>query len=123
MIIRNLYLFLTVFLTVYFQMILRWRMSLVDHFPEKITEKLLFIMNFFLDPFVISAFSAAALAAIFWMITLTKTELSTAYPAFLSLSFSFIVILSTLLLQESISFNKSIGTLFILAGLIFIARA
>lgn len=116
----NRYLLATVCLTAYFQLMLRWRMSKLGQVPEIWHEKLLFVGKSLFDPFIISAFAVAVIAAVCWMTTLTKLQLNTAYPIFLSLSILTIVTLSTLLLKEPFSAMKCIGVALIFSGLWFV---
>ncbi len=48
--------------------------------PDEFKSKLFLIAKLVLDPFIISGFVAAFLAAVFWMIAMTKFDLSHAYP-------------------------------------------
>ena len=117
---KNVYLISTVCLTAYFQLILRWRMSQLGALPNGLQDKFIFIFKSCFDPFILSAYTAAVLASMCWMATLTRLELSSAYPIFLSLTILLIVGLSSLLLHESISVSKAIGVLLIFGGLVFV---
>jgi len=75
-----------------------------------------------MNPYVLLGFVMYGLSTIFWLIALSKKDLSFVYP-FISLTYIFVLILSSLLLKESIGVNKIIGTLIITIGLIIIARA
>jgi drug/metabolite transporter (DMT)-like permease len=112
---------MTVLLTVFGQLVFKWRMDLKGEFPEGATNKFQYIIWAYLDPWIISGFAAAFLASMFWSITLTKFELSFAYP-FMSLSFILVLFLSTLIFKEPFTINKFIGVLLIIGGLIVISR-
>jgi uncharacterized membrane protein len=75
-----------------------------------------------LNPLVLLGFIMYGLSAIFWLIALSKKDLSYVYP-FISLTYILVLLLSSLVLKESIGVNKVIGTLIIIIGLIIIARA
>ena len=115
------YIFLTILLTVYGQLVLKWRMSVFGPMPDTVTSIGLYLIHAFLDFFVLSAFAAAFLASLAWMAALTKFDLSTAYP-FTSVGFVLVLVLSVLLLGESMSISKFIGTALIVAGVFFLAR-
>ena len=89
-----IYIFLCILFTVYGQLILKWRLTVIDSFPDLFFEKLIFTLHLFKDIYVLSSFIAAFFAAISWMIALQKLELSFAYP-FMSLSFILVLVIST----------------------------
>ncbi|MFC6998588.1 EamA family transporter [Rufibacter roseus] len=112
-----LYIFSTIFFTVYGQLILKWRINKIGSLPEDLPDKLLFMVKLLLDPFIISGFASAFLASLFWMAAMTKFELSFAYP-FMSLSFIIVLILSVLLFGEVLTTGKLIGLGLIITGII-----
>lgn len=81
-----LYIFGCILITVYGQLILKWRLSLKGAMRETLTGKLLFLAKAFLDPFVLSGFVAVFVASLFWMAAMTKFQVSFAYP-FMSIAF------------------------------------
>ena len=62
------------------------------------------------------------LSTIFWLIALSKKELSFVYP-FISLTYVLVLMLSSLVLKEDIGLNQIAGTLAIIIGLIIISRS
>lgn len=113
----HLYIFATVLFTVYGQLIIKWRMSLLNTIPEQLGDKLFFFINLLFDPFVFSGFFAAFLASIFWMIAISKFKLSYAFP-FTSLSFVFIMLASAFFFKEALNLYKVIGIILVLLGII-----
>lgn len=113
--------FLTIILTAYAHLVLKWRMSFFGPMPDTITSIGLYLFHAFFDIFVLSAFAAGLLASLTWMTVLTKFELSLVYP-FTSLGFVVVLVLSVLLLGESMSISKFIGTIFIVTGVFVLAR-
>ena len=75
-----------------------------------------------LNPYVLLGFVMYALSTIFWLIALSKKELSFVYP-FISLTYIIVLVLSSLVLKESMGVSKLVGTLIIIIGLIIIARS
>ena len=113
-----LYIALTIACIVYGQLIMKREMNLVyDAFRHYDTIE--FYFRFLLRPYVISGFAAAGLASLFWIATLSKFELSYAYP-FMSLSFVCVVALSIPMFGESLNYFKVLGVLSICIGLLFI---
>jgi multidrug transporter EmrE-like cation transporter len=116
-----IYILITIFLTVYGQLVFKWRMDMKGSIPNGSMGKLQYIFWAYLDPWIISGFLAAFLASVFWAITLTKFDLSFAYP-FTSLSFVLVLFLSAFLFKEPLTISKLFGVLLIFGGLIVISR-
>jgi len=74
-----------------------------------------------MNPYVLLGFLMYGLSTIFWLIALSKKDLSFVYP-FMSLTYIFVLVLSSLVLKESIGVNKVVGTLAIIIGLLIIAK-
>ena len=115
--IGYLYIFGTILFTVYGQLIIKWRMNILGQLPVGSSQKILFLLNALLDPFIISGFLSAFFAALSWMAAMTKFEISTAYP-FMSLSFIMVLFLSCFWLGETITIGKILGLILIIFGLI-----
>jgi uncharacterized membrane protein len=115
--VSYLYIFGTIAFTVYGQLVIKWQMAKVEFLPHNLIAKLLFLLKMFSNPWIISGFLSAFAAAICWMAAMTKFRLSYAYP-FMSLSFVFVLILSSLLFHELITVPKILGVLLIVAGII-----
>lgn len=111
-----LYIFGTIFFTVYGQLILKWRINNYAGLPQEISEKIIFLFRLLLDPFICSGFLSAFIASFFWMAAMTKFDISFAYP-FMSLAFVFVLGLSVLFLQEPLTLPKVVGMLLIVAGI------
>jgi uncharacterized membrane protein len=75
-----------------------------------------------LNPYVLLGFVMYGLSTIFWLIALSRKDLSFVYP-FISLTYILVLVLSSLVLKENIGVNKLVGTLIIIIGLIIIARS
>lgn len=112
---------LTVLLTVYGQMIAKWRVLQAGSLPPDLAKKITFLTSLLFDPWIISGILAAFLAALSWMAVLTKLQLSYAYP-FMSLAFVLVLILSAVLFHEAVTVSKVLGLLLIIAGIIVTSR-
>lgn len=118
-IIAHGYLAMTIALSVYSQLIMKWRIS--GRFaglklPEGIWPKILILFTILFDPFVFSGLVATFVSGLCWMATMSKLEISYAYP-FTSLGFAFVVVLSWLLFGETMNVWKLAGVLLIMAGI------
>ncbi|MDQ7047614.1 MAG: EamA family transporter [Sulfurovum sp.] len=116
------YIFGTIFFTVYGQIVLKWRINTVGSLPEELTDKIIFLFKLLFDPWIFSGFFAAFIASFFWMATMTKFDISYAYP-FMSGAFVLVFLLSVFLFQETITWQKIIGLTFITLGIIITSRS
>lgn len=115
------YVALTVLLTVYGQIVLKWQLSQAGAPPGGLVSKFLFLFGMLFNPWVASGFFAAFLAGLCWMAALTKFPLSVAYP-FMSLAFVGVILLSAVLFTEPLSSAKVIGMGLLVAGLVVISQ-
>ena len=115
------YIVATIGLTVYGQLIIKWRIASFGPFPVDTVEKLKFLIQLLFDPAISSGFAAALLASLAWMAAMTKFELSHAYP-FMSLNFVIILILSGWLLNEPVTLQKLLGITLIVLGTVVATR-
>ena len=116
---RYIYVFATLFFTVYGQMILKWRiMKLGFTIPDSgIVDKLLTLFKLVIDPFILSGFLSAFIASLCWMAAMTKFQITEAYP-FMSLAPAIVFILGIWLLGETFTIGKVVGLILIIVGLI-----
>lgn len=114
-----LYIFLTILFTVYGQIILKVRINALNWSLDSSSLKNIIAsyFNFFIDPFILSGFTAAFLASFFWTLAMSKFEITFAYP-FMSLSPSLVFIIGMLFLNETFTWGKVIGLLLIIIGII-----
>lgn len=108
---------MTVILTVYGQLVIKWRVGLAGAFPEEFAARAQFLLSLLANPWVASGLAAAVLAAMSWMVALTRLQLSHAYP-FMGLAFAFVLLLSGVLLGESLTWQKVVGVALIAGGVI-----
>jgi len=110
-------LFFVILLTAASHLIFKWRASTVMSFPSSIKEKVYSYIFFLLDPWVVFSYFCVIITGVLWMITLSRLNLSYAYP-FLGLNFLFVPILSWWLFNEGISGYQVAG--FFLMALSFV---
>lgn len=111
------YVLLTILLTVYGQIILKWRIEQNATSFDSFADRLKFLFTLFSDRWVLSAFVAAFLASISWIVALTRLNLSLAYP-FMSLSFILVALLSGVFLKEPVSWKQIVGLFIIIIGIV-----
>lgn len=111
------YVILTVLLTVYGQLAIKWQMAQAGPLPEGMAAKALFLLRQAASPAVASGLGAAALAALSWMAAMTRFPLSVAYP-FVALSFVLVPLLATVVLREPLNPWRLAGAALIVLGVI-----
>ncbi|MDD3320929.1 MAG: EamA family transporter [Paludibacter sp.] len=116
---RYLYIFATLFFTIYGQLILKWRIGKLSFgLPETgIIDKFFALIRLIFDPFIFSGFISAFVASLFWMAAMTKFEITEAYP-FMSLAPAIVFILGVWLLNETFTIGKVVGLVLIIVGTI-----
>lgn len=120
---NHLYILGCIIFTVFGQLLAKWRMSFhSEDVPVNFGEKLYFyIFTLLLDPYIIISYLSALIGSFFWLIAVSKFELSYAYP-FMSLAFVFVFILSAIIFNESFNYYKIFGSSCIIIGLIIMSR-
>ncbi|WP_266202571.1 EamA family transporter [Pontibacter kalidii] len=116
-----LYIVGTIIFTVYGQIILKWRLGQKGVLPETLANKLIFLVNALLDPFIFSGFASAFIASLFWMAAMTKFEITKAYP-FMSLAPAIVLVVGVIFLNENLTIGKVVGLIFIFIGTIITAK-
>jgi drug/metabolite transporter (DMT)-like permease len=118
---HKLYIALTILLTVYGQIILKWHMSRLGPMPTEFGPALIYLGRQLLNPWVISSFGSAFMASLTWMAAMTKYELSFAYP-FMSLAFVLVALASYAFLGEAVGWQRIVGALIIIFGVFVSTR-
>lgn len=75
-----------------------------------------------LDPFVFFGLVLYFVAALVWLIVLSKVQVSLAYP-FVALGFVITAVMGRLFFHEALSFTRIVATLLICAGVVLLARS
>lgn len=120
-IIDHLYILATIVFTVYSQLIVRWQIEGAGPLPDDVPGKTRFVVLLLVNPWMLTAITATFAAGVSWMLTMTRFELSYAYP-FVALNFALVLAASVLLFQESWGASKLIGTALVILGIIVISR-
>ncbi|MEW6313110.1 MAG: EamA family transporter [Pseudomonadota bacterium] len=112
-----LYVLATVLLTVYGQIVIKWQVMQAGALPADFADKFIFLARLLLNPWIVSAFAAAFLAALCWMAAMTKLQLSHAYP-FVGLTFVLVLMASGLFFNEPVTPLKIAGVTLIVLGIV-----
>ena len=116
-----LYILGSVLLTVYGQLVVKWQVAKAGALPATLSEKIPFLINLVLNPWIMSGMVAGFGALVCWLAAMTRFELSYAYP-FMSLAFVLVLIFSALLFHETVTAPKVLGMLLIIVGIIVTSR-
>lgn len=111
----------TLLLTVYGQLVIKWQVDRAGALPADLGGKAAFVGHLLVNPWVVSVFVAAFLAAASWMLAMTHFSLSDAYPV-MALSFGLVLFGSALWLGESLTPTKIAGVALIGVGLVVGSR-
>jgi uncharacterized membrane protein len=79
------------------------------------------IISMFLNPVVLLGLFMYGLSTVFWLIALSRKDLSFVYP-FISLTFIIVLFLSYFILKEQIGTARIIGTIIIIIGLMVVVK-
>ena len=80
------------------------------------------VIKAFLNPFVLGGVAAYGFSSVFWLILLSRVELSYAYPA-LALGYVAIPLISAFLLGEQVSAMRWAAVLVICVGVVLLSRS
>lgn len=83
-------------------------------------DNILDVIKFFFTPAIFFGIATYGISTIFWIITLSKFDLSYAYP-FLSIGYILILVVSYFLFKETITIFKVLGILAIMSGIVLIS--
>lgn len=113
---KYIYVLLTILLTSYGQLMIKWRLNQHAELPDNLTTRLTTLTKFiFTDFYILSGFIAAYCASLFWMMAVKKLQLNIAYPL-MSLSFVLVFIFSIFIFNERATMVQIAGLFFILLG-------
>lgn len=123
--IGYLYLFLSISATVTSQIITKWRVSnyivTLLPMPTEILGKVFFLFKVVFDPFIFTSCCLTFASGLLWMATMTKFDISYAYPLTM-LGFVAVLVLSALILGEHFNIYKIAGCFVIILGVIIASR-
>jgi multidrug transporter EmrE-like cation transporter len=115
------FIFCTVVLTVYCQLMVKWRVRQAGAVPIDLLSRLTFLAKLLLDPWMITVALAALLAGLSWFMVMARYELSYAYP-FMSLAFVFVLLASAFFFHEDVTLPKVLGLLMVIMGLLIASQ-
>src|SRR5436305_13688758 len=97
-----LFILLTILLTVYGQLIIKWQVGLLSAMPETGAGRVQYLFTLIINPWIISCYASAFLVSLSWLEAVRRLELSHAYH-FTRLSSLLVILFSVLFSRESIT--------------------
>ena len=82
---------------------------------------LLNIIPMIYNVYIISGLLSYGIGTIFWLIALSRADLSFVYP-FISLTFIIIFISSAILFHETVNFSRILGAVIIVIGILVLVK-
>ena len=117
---RFTYIGLALLCTVFGQLITKWQANV--HGPANGFDFDLDLLRMFWRPWFLAAYVSAFAASIFWVMAVSRMDVSKAYP-FMSLALPMVVVLSHLLLGEALTPPRLIGIALVCTGLILVGNS
>ncbi len=102
------------------QMLMKAGMMTIGKFPVSQLLSMLFTIIF--NPFVFAGVACFGVSSIFWLVVLSRFELSMVYPL-VSLGYIAVALLSSIFFNESVTIVRWIGIITICVGVFFISRS
>jgi len=116
----KLYILISIILNVLGQFVIKYGLNRID--KSLLQDKLIVkVYHLFTYPYVMSGLLIYAISAVFWILALSKIELSVAYPM-LSIGYVLVMLVSFFFLNEQMSLYKILGTLLVISGVILIQK-
>jgi drug/metabolite transporter (DMT)-like permease len=80
------------------------------------------LIPMFLNPFVFFGFACFGLSSIFWLVVLSRFDISFVYPM-VSVAYILVALFSMIVFKESVTLVRWLGILVIIAGVFLISRS
>jgi multidrug transporter EmrE-like cation transporter len=101
-------------LVAYSQLMLKWRAVALP--PQSSLSGQISAM--FADPLILSAYAAAFIASVAWLLVVTRLPLTIAFPVYIGIIFVMVVTGGHFILGESMPVTKIIAVTLILSGIV-----
>lgn len=102
------------------QLLMKQGMMIFGRFP--VTQLIANLLPMFFQPYVFLGFCCFCISSVFWLVVLSRIDLSFAYPM-VSIAYVVVAIFSYFIFKENISLLRWIGIITICAGVFLISRS
>ncbi len=110
----------SILLAVAGQLLMKRGMMMIGTFS--ITQLHFKLIPMFSNPFVFFGFACFGLSSIFWLVVLSRFEISLVYPI-VSVAYILVAIASVIFFKENVTLIRWLGILVIVAGVFLISRS
>jgi len=104
------------------QLLLKRGMTLLGPLTLSLNEFGSILIGMITNPFVVGGLFVYVCSTLFWLVALSRVDLSYAYP-FASLSYVIMLVVSWRLFDEDISLLRLLGTATIAVGVLLVSRS
>ena len=111
-----LFICLTILFTVFGQLLVKSASAEFGQLPGRLSEVLPFLIRAFTNIKLLAGLGSAVIASIMWMIALSMSDISFAYP-FMGLAIVLVLALSPLIFKEVVPWTRWLGVLIVCLGL------
>src|SRR3954452_7147674 len=101
----HVYILSTIVFTVFSQLMMRWQVGLAGPLPEGLGGKASYVAHLLINPWVLMSVGSTFLAGVSWMLTMTRFEVSYAFP-YVSLNYVLVLFASAFLFNEAVTMSK-----------------
>jgi len=108
--------------TVAAQLLLKKGLNQVGQAPSQVESVVPFLWHAFSNIYVLAAMLSVVVAALAWILALSRVELGHVYP-FMGLSFVLVALFSVVFLKENIAVLGWIGIVLVCAGVFLVLRS
>ena len=112
---------LTIVFTVAGQLLIKYGTQQLDSFPTSLLGIPAFLLNALTNIRIILGLASAVIAALTWIGAVSLSDISFAYP-FMALAIVFVLVLSPIVLGESVPLTRWGGVALVCLGLLIAAR-
>lgn len=111
---------ISILLAVAGQLLMKKGMMIFGTFPA--SQLLYKIIPMFLNPYVFVGFACFGMSSVFWLVVLSRLELSLVYPM-VSVAYILVAIASWFLFKENVTLMRWLGIFVIVFGVFLISRS
>jgi len=111
---------ISILLAVAGQLLMKKGMMVFGTFPA--SQLLIKIIPIFMNPYVFFGFACFGLSSIFWLVVLSRLQISLAYPM-VSVAYVLVAIFSWIFFKEDLTFVRWLGIAVIIFGVFLISRS
>jgi multidrug transporter EmrE-like cation transporter len=115
-----LLLFISISLAIAGQLLMKQGMMIFGKFP--VTQLLVKLIPMVFQPYVFIGILCFAVSSVFWLVVLSRIDLSLAYPL-VSIAYIVTAIFSYYVFKENVSFIRWIGIITICLGVFLVSRS